>query len=122
MCIRDSDKAEALATLDPLDDLAPWLRERWTATYGADATRDMAAILASEPPLDLTVKSDPEGWAARLGGFVTPTGSVRLKAEGAIPELAGYADGTWSVSYTQLDVYKRQPRRWTGTPRLISTR
>ncbi len=107
------DKADALASLDPLDDLAPWLRERWTTAYGAEVTRDMAAILASEPPLDLTVKSDPEGWAARLGGFVTPTGSVRLKPEGAIPELAGYGDGEWWVQ----DAAAALPARLLGDVR-----
>lgn len=91
------DREEALASLDPLDDLAPWLRDRWTAVYGAEATSAIATIVSAEPPLDLTVSSDPEGWAERLGGFVTPTGSVRLKAEGAIPDLAGYADGAWWV-------------------------
>ncbi|AVO46585.1 RsmB/NOP family class I SAM-dependent RNA methyltransferase [Phreatobacter cathodiphilus] len=91
------DREEALASLDPLDDLAPWLRARWTAAYGADTTAAVAAIIAAEPPLDLTVKADAEGWAAKLGGMVTPTGSVRLKAEGAIPDLAGYADGEWWV-------------------------
>ncbi len=91
------DREEAIASLDPLDDLAPWLRERWTAAYGAETTSAIAAIMTAEPPLDLTVKADAEGWAARLGGTVTPTGSVRLKAEGAIPDLAGYAEGAWWV-------------------------
>lgn len=91
------DREEALASLDPLDDLASWLRDRWTAVYGAEATSAIAAIITAEPPLDLTVSSDPAGWADRLGGFVTPTGSVRLKAEGAIPDLTGYTDGAWWV-------------------------
>ncbi len=91
------DREEALASLDPLDDLSPWLRERWTATWGAEATAAIAAIIAAEPPLDLTVKSEAEGWAERLGGTLTPTGSVRLKADGAVPDLAGYADGAWWV-------------------------
>ena len=43
--------------------------------------------------LDLTVKTDPAGWAGRLGGIVLPTGSVRLDTHQTIPELAGYADG-----------------------------
>lgn len=91
------DKAEILAGLDPLDDLAPWLRDRWSATYGDETARDIADILAVEPPLDLTVVSDAEGWARRLGGIVMPTGSVRLKPEGAIPDLAGFKDGAWWV-------------------------
>ena len=54
---------------------------RWVATYGAETAR---AIAPRQPPasraLDLTVKADPEHWAARLGGRVLPTGSVRLAA------------------------------------------
>ena len=91
------DKAEILEGLDPLDDLPPWMRERWIAAYGIDTTRAIAAIQAVEPPLDLTVKADAAGWADKLGGSVTPTGSVRLSAPGAITELAGFAEGEWWV-------------------------
>lgn len=91
------DKADLLGALDPLDDLPDWLRERWIAAYGEAETRAIAGIIAVEPPLDLTVKSDPRGWADRLGGTLTPTGSVRLKPEGAIPALPGFADGEWWV-------------------------
>jgi 16S rRNA (cytosine967-C5)-methyltransferase len=91
------DKAEILAGADPLDDLAPWLKERWQAAYGLAEARAIAAIQVVEPPLDLTVKSDPEGWAQQLGGFLTPTGSVRLKPEGAVPDRPGFAEGAWWV-------------------------
>jgi len=90
---RDAD----LASLDPLDDLAPWLRERWIAAYGEETTRAMAAAVIHEPPLDLSVKSDPAGWATRLGGTLLPTGSVRLLPEGAVPDLADFDEGAWWV-------------------------
>jgi 16S rRNA (cytosine967-C5)-methyltransferase len=91
------DRGDILAVLEPLDDLAPWLRARWVAAHGEGQARALARIIAVEPPLDLTVKSDAGDWAARLGGTVTPTGSVRLKPEGAIPALAGFAEGEWWV-------------------------
>lgn len=91
------DKELILSELDPLDDLEPWLRERWTATYGAATTRAIAQIQSIEPPLDLTVKAGPEIWAERLGGHVTPTGSVRLSGAGPVPELAGFDEGAWWV-------------------------
>ncbi|HZY12925.1 MAG TPA: RsmB/NOP family class I SAM-dependent RNA methyltransferase, partial [Beijerinckiaceae bacterium] len=47
--------------------------------------------------LDLSVKSDPQDWAERLGGMVLPTGSVRLRSHEPIAELPGYADGEWWV-------------------------
>ncbi|MFX6182799.1 hypothetical protein ABTF56_21005, partial [Acinetobacter baumannii] len=60
-------------------------------------TRAIAQIQSIEPPLDLTVKAGPEIWAERLGGPVTPTGSVRLSGAGPVPELAGFDEGAWWV-------------------------
>lgn len=91
------DKDAVLASLDPLDDLPSWIRQRWLATYGDETTGKIAQALAVEPPLDLTVKAAPDIWAQRLGGQVTPTGSVRLTAAGAIPDLDGFAEGSWWV-------------------------
>jgi 16S rRNA (cytosine967-C5)-methyltransferase len=59
--------------------------------------RNIARSHREEPTLDISVKSDAEGWAARLGGRVLPTGSVRLDSHAPITELDGYADGEWWV-------------------------
>jgi 16S rRNA (cytosine967-C5)-methyltransferase len=45
----------------------------------------------------LTVRDDPEGWAARLGGRVLPTGGVRLDSAALIEDLPGFAAGQWWV-------------------------
>ena len=83
---------------DPLDDDTPaWLAQRWRSTYGESVARAIAAAHRSEPTLDLSVKSDPAGWAERLGGIVLPTGSVRLDTHAPVAELEGYADGEWWV-------------------------
>lgn len=74
-----------------------WLWDRWTAHYGEDAARAIAAQHMLEPPLDLSVKSDPDGWAQRLGGVALPTGSVRLAGRGRIEALEGYGEGAWWV-------------------------
>jgi len=74
-----------------------WLWQSWTAAYGADVCRAIAAAHLIEPPLDLTVKSDADGWAARLDGVVLPTGTVRRTHGGLITELPGFADGAWWV-------------------------
>jgi 16S rRNA (cytosine967-C5)-methyltransferase len=71
------DGQAILDTLPPGADLPPWLYTRWRAAYGEAAPR-IAQALLQEPPLDLTVKDDAAGWAERLGGVLTPTGSVRL--------------------------------------------
>ncbi len=78
-------------------DTPNWLIARWTATYGAATARAIAEIHTHEPPLDLTVKSDPDGWAARLRGRVVATGTVRTVAPGPVPMLPGYVEGAWWV-------------------------
>ncbi len=87
---------EALEALPPGADLPAWLYTRWRATYRADAEH-IAAALLNEPPLDLTVKEDAAGWAERLGGAVTPTGSVRLALHAPVETLEGFGDGAWWV-------------------------
>jgi 16S rRNA (cytosine967-C5)-methyltransferase len=96
---RVSEQGTALAlTQDaPRLNTPSWLFDRWIESYGPDIAERIARQHLNEPPLDLTVKSDPEGWAARLGGVVLPCGSVRLAAKGRIEELDGYAEGEWWV-------------------------
>lgn len=74
-----------------------WLWRSWSAAYGEDACRQIAVAHLSEPPLDLTVKSDPAAWAERLGGGVLPTGSVRIWPRGPVADLDGFAEGAWWV-------------------------
>jgi 16S rRNA (cytosine967-C5)-methyltransferase len=87
-----------LADSDPLDhDTPAWLAARWRKTYGDALAHAIAAAHRDEPTLDLTVKSDSALWAARLGGIVLPTGSVRLLTHDPIADLDGYAGGEWWV-------------------------
>ncbi len=113
-CVRSPVTAnDFLAGSDPLrDDTPAWLAARWIATYGETTARAIAGAHRFEPTLDLTVKSDPAGWAGRLGGIVLPTGSVRLDTHQAIPELEGYADGEWWVQ----DAAAALPARLIGGP------
>jgi 16S rRNA (cytosine967-C5)-methyltransferase len=90
--------AERLAKIDAAGlDTPPWLMARWIKTYGEVTAHAIALANGREPALDVTVKSDPETWAARLGGRVLPTGSVRTIAHGAVTALPGFADGAWWV-------------------------
>jgi 16S rRNA (cytosine967-C5)-methyltransferase len=90
--------AARLAALDTsVLDTPDWLMTRWTASYGAATARAIAAANRAEPALDLTVKSNPEHWAEKLGGRVLPTGSVRVIATGAVSALPGFAEGAWWV-------------------------
>lgn len=90
--------AARLATLDAVAlDTPDWLMARWTAAYGAATARAIAAANGHEAALDVTVKSDPEFWAAKLDGRVLATGSVRVVARGAVDALPGFAEGAWWV-------------------------
>jgi 16S rRNA (cytosine967-C5)-methyltransferase len=92
------DGGERLPALDPaILDTPPWLMARWVGTYGEDTAHAIAAANGHEPALDLTVKSDPAIWAARLDGRVLPTGSVRLVAHGSVTALPGFDEGAWWV-------------------------
>ena len=89
---------EQLAGLEPLYlDTPKWLMTRWVNAYGEDTARAIAHAHSLEPPLDVTVKSDPDQWAERLGGRKLPTGSVRLTAHGPISALPGFAEGNWWI-------------------------
>src|SRR5580658_844701 len=90
--------AERLAALDPaVLDTPGWLLAHWIKTYGEQTARAIAAANSHEPALDVTVKSDPEAWAARLNGRVLPTGTVRAVAHGTVTALPGFAEGAWWV-------------------------
>ena len=78
-------------------DTPEWLMARWVKTYGEATARDIAMANGREPALDVTVKSDPDLWAERLGGRVLPTGSVRAIVHGSITGLPGFAEGAWWV-------------------------
>ena len=90
--------AERLATLDAaILDTPEWLLTRWVRTYGETVARAIAAANGKEPALDLTIKNDPENFAAQLGGRVLPTGTVRTIAHGTVTALPGFAEGAWWV-------------------------
>lgn len=84
---------------DPLDiDTPPWLARRWRESYGEATARAIAASHRAGAAVDLTVPTDAQAWAERLGGILLPLGSVRLaEVRAAVSELPGYAEGAWWV-------------------------
>lgn len=87
-----------LAALDNIALTFPeWLLSKWTSVYGPAEARQIARASLAEPALDISVKSDPEQWAKRLGGIVLPTGSVRCAGVGRIEDLDGFDEGAWWV-------------------------
>ncbi|TMJ26678.1 MAG: methyltransferase domain-containing protein [Alphaproteobacteria bacterium] len=74
-----------------------WLWENWSATYGEETTRAIAAAHLIEAPLDITTRADTDFWAGRLDAETLPTGTLRRRAGGLVTELPGYAEGAWWV-------------------------
>ena len=108
---RISENKEQLAGEAPLSSNFPdWLRERWERNYGVNAVEAMARVYTQIPPLDLTVKSDPEAWAEKLGGTVLPTGTVRLTGISDVTALEGFDEGQWWVQ----DIASALPVRQLG--------
>ena len=87
------------ATL-PVPQMPKWLRKPLLADYGKPVVQAIEAAHAAGPALDLTVKGDAAGWAARLGGQVLPTGSVRVPGQVQVTALPGFAEGEWWVQDT----------------------
>ena len=87
-----------------------WLWTRWVSYWGEERARAIGQSHLVEPPLDLTLKSDPEFWAEQLSGRVLPTGSVRLLPKGRIEALPGFDEGAWFVQ----DVAASLPARLLG--------
>ena len=81
----------------PILNIPEWIDERWQQNYGSDEVQRIAGAIIEEPALDITVKSNPEVWADRLGGMLLPTGSIRVNTSEKISNLAGYQDGEWWV-------------------------
>jgi 16S rRNA (cytosine967-C5)-methyltransferase len=92
------EKAELLAaTAAPALNTPPWLWESWVKAYGETRTRAIAQAHLQEPPLDLSVKADREGWAERLGAEILPTGTLRRRETAPVESLPGFGEGAWWV-------------------------
>lgn len=74
-----------------------WLRRSWIEAYGRDRADAIAAMHLETPPIDLTVRKDPAGWAEKLGGTVILNGSVRLSDGADVTALPGFEEGAWWV-------------------------
>jgi 16S rRNA (cytosine967-C5)-methyltransferase len=96
---RVAKEGEAIASsLDaPRVNTPDWLWARWVARYGEDRAHAVVAANFIEPPLNLTVKSDPQHWGVEMSGRVLPNGSVRLRPKGRIEALPGFEQGAWWV-------------------------
>lgn len=74
-----------------------WLWRSWKTAYGSKTAAAIAGAHAGEPPLDISVTSDPEAWAEKLEASVLPTSSLRRPIGGDPTALPGFAEGAWWV-------------------------
>lgn len=65
--------------------------------YPKFVIRKMQEISLTEPPLAITVKSNPALWAEKLNGQHLDGNTILLSDAGRIRELPGYMDGSWWV-------------------------
>jgi 16S rRNA (cytosine967-C5)-methyltransferase len=92
---KDTVLAEVSATVPVFP---AWFQNRLEEVYGAAAAQAIGDACLTPAPVDLTVKSDPNGWAEKLGGLLLPTGSVRLpEFQGSVTEVEGFTEGEWWV-------------------------
>jgi 16S rRNA (cytosine967-C5)-methyltransferase len=74
-----------------------WLWQSWTRHYGEKITRAIATAHLREAPLDLTLRTNANGWCESLAATPLPTGTLRRAGGGAVSSLPGYAEGAWWV-------------------------
>ena len=97
----------------PDPQMPKWLRKPLVRDFGKATVKAIETAHAQGAALDLTVKSDAQSWAEKLGGTVLPTGSVRLKGSPQVSALAGFDDGDWWVqdAAAALPVHMLRPMR-----------
>jgi len=91
------EKDELLSKTEQTSLLPKWMEKALRKDYGKEKAAKISSFIALEPMVDLTVKTNPQEWAEKLGGFVLPTGSVRLTNSTSVTELEGYESGDWWV-------------------------
>jgi 16S rRNA (cytosine967-C5)-methyltransferase len=73
----------------------PWLYARWRAAFGETDARAVAAMIAEEPPTDLTLK-DPAAPPAMPGERLA-SNTFRTTERGDVAGWPGFAAGEWWV-------------------------
>lgn len=103
----DRDGRKLFEQIPPTQNFPAWLLKSWEIYPDRDA---WLPVLATEPPLDITVKNDAEYWAQKLGGEKITPQTVRILEAGEVTKLPGYDDGAWWVQ----DAAAAQPVQMLG--------
>ncbi len=94
-------------TLPDPPSLPPNVAQRWDAAWGEDAVRAARRLIATPPPVDLAfaINAPPA-----LEGLSLLPGHLRLPRGAHVPDLEGYAEGSWWVQ----DIAASLPARMLG--------
>lgn len=65
--------------------------------YTSEQIRKIGNSVFVVPPLDITVKNNPQEWAHKMNAQVLPNGSIRLYDSPRIRQLPEYEKGEWWV-------------------------
>ena len=91
--------------------LPDWYAKKLSKSYGFNRAHQMMQLMSQPAPVDITVKSDADLWAEKLGGSQLTDWSIRLdKLDGPLQSLEGFDDGDWWVQ----DVAASLPARLFG--------
>lgn len=88
---------DRLAEVEVERNFPEWMVAGWRAAYGEAVARQIAEASLVEAPLDISVKTDPAGWAKKLAATLLPTGTLRRGFDGAVTDLPGFQEGAWWV-------------------------
>ena len=91
------EKEDLLTKTEAVSIFPKWFEQMLRKDYGRVKLEQMVEIASKRSCVDLTVKSNPQQWAQKLGGIVLPTGSVRLLDNKPVHTLEGFEEGEWWV-------------------------
>ena len=96
--LRRADREPAAYSDLPVTTIWPeWLAAKFVDNLGPERANALAELQLRDPRTDITVKSDPGGWAQKLDAEALPSGSVRLPAGASLTQLDGFSTGDWWV-------------------------
>jgi 16S rRNA (cytosine967-C5)-methyltransferase len=72
-----------------------WLWQRWSAAYGEEIARAIAAAHSAQPPTDFVLREP--GASPFPDAVFLPGGVLRIADTGRVDALPGFAQGTWWV-------------------------
>ncbi|MBR1825976.1 MAG: RsmB/NOP family class I SAM-dependent RNA methyltransferase [Alphaproteobacteria bacterium] len=91
--------AQKSALWQKADSISP-LPETFTEIlegYSTEQIRLIGESVLKIPPLDITVKANPQEWVAKMNALMLPNGTLRLFNPPQIRQLPEYSAGTWWV-------------------------